>query len=336
MLPDVVGGRVTPEFLKTDLSLIAAKAGVEFIKGEIRDMYPDRKVFDVTGRDISYEYAVLATGSETNFYDKNDLKNKCLKLDDVDDAVSIKESILRVSKNTDKSNILIIGGGYTGIEIATNIAFLFKRERRKCGIYIVETSDEILKMIPEWMRTEIKNELKDLGIQVICGDNLDKYDNETAVLGSGKTFDDAVTIWAAGVKTPGFLSGTGFKTERSRISVDERLCPAGIPCDGVFIAGDTASFTNKHFSVPLRMAVMFSMGQGKIAADNIINDIKGKPYVKYTPVDLGYLIPMAHGKAPGIVAGVKIHGVTGYYLHYIMCLFRSEQGNKTGVFRDIF
>ncbi len=83
------------------------------------------------------------------------------------------------------------------------------------------------------------------------------------------------------------------------------------------------------------MAVMFSMGQGKVAASNIMNSILKKPLIKYHPVDLGYLVPLAHGKAPGVVFGRRINGFPGYIMHYLMCVYRSYWKNMGGIIKDL-
>ena len=76
------------------------------------------------------------------------------------------------------------------------------------------------------------------------------------------------------------------------------------------------------------MAVMFSLGQGKLAAKNILNSLKGKKLEKYKAVDLGYLIPVATGKAAGIIMGRRVNAKVGYFLHYLMCFYRAEWTNK--------
>jgi NADH dehydrogenase FAD-containing subunit len=77
---------------------------------------------------------------------------------------------------------------------------------------------------------------------------------------------------------------------------------------------------------------MFAIGQGKMAARNIINNLQNKQESAYRPVDLGYLVPLTYKKAPGIVIGAPVGPKLGYFLHYYMCFYRSEPEKKRKAF----
>ena len=335
MLPDIIGGWMEPKILRRDLSSLVKKERAEYVKSEIKSIDPGNKVIKTDGGDIIYEYAVLATGSKTDFYGNSFLQRSCLKLDNVDDAVSVRETILQKACAADEINILVAGGGYTGIEIATNINFALNKEGIKHKIFIVEKNKDILMMVPDWIRSEIKRELEKLGIKVRCGEALKEYDGEAATLESGRRITNALCIWAAGVKTSDFVKEMKVPTQRTRVVVDKELRPRSGIFSDIFVAGDNSFFEGGTAGKALRMAVMFSMGQGKTAADNIARSIIKKPLIQYSPVDLGYLVPVANGKAPGIIMGSRIHGLLGYLMHYFMCAFRSEWRNKAGVLKRL-
>jgi NADH dehydrogenase len=335
MLPDVIGGWMTPELLRCGLADLAKRSGADFLNEKIQKLDPGNRIIKTDRREIDYEYAVLATGSETDFYGSTDLAGSCLKLDNVDDAIAIKNTILAKAESSPETNVFIIGGGYTGVEIATNADLLLKEGKYKYRICIVEKSDEILMMIPRWMRVSVKRELAKLGIEVTCGDSIKEYDGSEAVFGSDKRIGNAVCIWAAGVRTPRFMADPEFTKKRTRVVVDEDLSPRNAPYKNIFMAGDNACFTDGNSGKDLRMAVMFSMGEGKTAADNIAYNVRGKHLVGYAPVDLGYLVPMAHRKAPGMVLGIRVGGVLGYIMHYFMCAYRSVWRNKTGILKEL-
>jgi len=122
---------------------------------------------------------------------------------------------------------------------------------------------------------------------------------------------------------------------RGRIKVDEKLNIYGGKFTNLYLAGDCCSFIDSKTGAPLRMAVMFSLGQAKIAAQNIINFIKGEPLANYKPVDLGYVIPLAYCKAPGLVLGHNVGSRTGYLLHYCLCIYRSRISEQFKIIRDL-
>jgi len=152
---------------------------------------------------------------------------------------------------------------------------------------------------------------------------------------NGRRIDNAIGLWSAGVRTPGFIEGLDFPKERTKVTVDEYLMPGTGKGKGVFIAGDSASFRVRPGMTPLRMSVVFALSQGRHAAINVVRSILGKRSIPYRPVDPGYLIPVATGKAPGTVLGVNVGGRIGYFLHYFMCVYRSEPSNRGGIINDL-
>ncbi len=334
VLPDIIGGWLEPKNAIINLKEFSLKYGADFIKGQVKKIdFSAKKVF-LGGNSIDYEYLALCSGAETNFFNNQGARASCLKLDTVGDALRINEKILEKAKNKKKVNIVIIGAGYTGIEIATNINYLL-RNKANYKIYLLERSSDILGMVPDWMRREVKRELEVLGIEIICSDSLKEHRRETIFLESGKNIDDAICIWSAGVKAASFVESMDVEKERTRIKVKDNLKIENEGYQDVFVAGDAASFYDQKSKNNLRMAIMFAIGQGKIVARNILNSISGKPFQKYNPVDLGYIIPMAHGKAPGFVLSRRVHGRLGYFMHYFMCVYRSNRQNKIGIMKDL-
>ncbi len=335
MLPDVTGGWLDPEGLRSDLKKACNSQRCEFIKDEVTGIDIARRKITFSNSSLDYEYLLISSGSETNFFSSSNERPGVYKLDNVDDAIKIRKALLKRVEEAPPVNIVIVGGGYTGIEIATNINYLLGRRGANHRIFILERANDILTMVPGWIRDEVRKELMKLNIEIISGDSLKEYDGETVFLESGEKKEHAFCIWAAGVKTPSFVDKIEAEKERTRIKVTEELWMKNAQDKNVFVAGDASAFFDERAKNFLRMAVMFSIGQGKVAAANIGNTVLKKPLIKYRPIDLGYLIPMAHGKAPGVVMARRIHGSLGYLMHYFMCIYRSETINKMRVVRDL-
>jgi NADH dehydrogenase len=336
MLPDLIGGWMDPSRLRGSNSELAAQYGCSFIKGRIEALNPGKKTVSIGAEEINYEYLIIATGSCTNFFNNQPIQDACRKVDTIDDALRIKEELLALASKVPEVSVVVIGGGYTGIESATNILWLFRGiKTAHCHVTMVEKGPDILMAVPEWMRKETRKELEKLGVDMICEDSLKSYDGGTVALESGRSIKADICLWTAGVKLSPYLDGFKADKERTRIKAATTLKIKEPEYDGIFIAGDTASFQDKDAAQAIRMAVMFSMGQGKAAAENIVRSIQNKRLVEYKVLDLGYLIPMAHGKAPGIVLGMRVHGLLGYLLHYSMCIYRSECKNWFGIIKDL-
>ncbi len=332
MLPDVIGGWMRPENLSAGLKKISDRHSCEFINDEAANIDFEKRELKLSAATLSYEFLIICSGSETNFFGDEKARANCFKLDNVADAVRIRENILNRSR-LGNINVVIVGGGYTGVEIATNVRRLLGKGGPGHKIHILERAGDILMMVPEWIRKEVGRELKNLDIEINCNDSLKEYDGEKVLLESGRSIENAFCIWAAGVKTSSFIDKADVAKERTRIRVEGDLGIARKD-KNVFVAGDAGYFFDDRQKQALRMAVMFSMGQGKTAAVNVINNISKRPLCKYKAVDLGYLVPMAHGVAPGIALGRSVRGRLGYLMHYSMCVYLSERENKPGIIKD--
>jgi NADH:ubiquinone reductase (H+-translocating) len=332
MLPDLIAGWLEPEAISLNLEKFSKIKGINFVCDSVKRIDLEKKKVAIKDREISYHYLVIAAGSKTNFFGNTELSLNCLKLDCADDALLIKKSLLEKSKNK-KLNLVVIGGGYTGLEIATNAHFLLSQKKRNFSLTVVEKSSDILKMVSPRITEEAKQELKRLGIKIVTNDSLINYKQNTVHLESGRKIPDSVCIWSAGTRSPDFIQDLDVKKEKGRVVVDQELISRDRKDKNVFVIGDSAVFFDKSNTV-LRMAIMFAIGQGKTAAENVINDIQDKPFTNYRPIDLGYLIPLTYKKAPGVVMGTCVGPRLGYFLHYYMCFSRSELNKKKKIFNS--
>jgi len=321
MLPDIIGRGIHPEFLAFKLDDYCMKVGIKFIKDEIVKVDLENNIISSRENSYPYDYLIVSSGSETNFYGNEAARKYSFKLDSTADAEAILNKL-------DQFNIfLIVGGGYTGIEIATNLRRYFSSRKNNKRIVIIERAPSILGPLPEWMKQYVNNNLKNLKIGVLTNVTLEKIEADGVALSNKDEFNKAMLIWAAGVKTSDFVFDLNKeKTPQGRLKVDEFLRIT----KNCFVVGDANTFSYKE--KPLRMAVQFSIFQGDLAAINIIKSIKGLKLVAYKPIDLGYVIPMANNVSCGIILGINFHGLIATVLHYFMCIYRSQGfKNRLGI-----
>jgi len=313
LLPDVIGRGVESKYLCYPIKDLSLKYDFYHINGQVLELFPDENKAAYSYGMLYYDYLLLAGGSETAFYSKENLKESAFRLDNVEDAEKIKAAV----GAGEYSSYVVAGGGYTGIEIATNIRLLLKKTGNAGRVVVVEKAEKILGQLPEWMKKYAGRNLSKMGIEVITDASVEDFTGSTVTLSDSSVFKEAMLIWSAGVKTPEFVQKLNVaKGKQGRIMVDEHLRFA----EGAFAAGDTAEFrTNKG---PIRMAVQFSLAEGRLAARNIIRAIEGRPLLKYRPVDLGFILPMANNSSCGTVLGLDVTGPIATFLHYLMCLYR--------------
>ncbi|MDD5155971.1 MAG: FAD-dependent oxidoreductase [Candidatus Omnitrophica bacterium] len=327
-LPDVIGRDIRPGYLSYPIKILSRKLKFNFIEEQATAVDLRNNTVSTARQTLKYDYLVIASGTETNFYGNNEIRQNAYKLDDTKDAGLILDAL----QNKNFDHYIISGAGYTGIEIAVGLrAYLRKRLLDK-PVLIVEKGNSLLGPLPEWIKEYTLDNLRRLDVRVLVNSAVAKVEPEKITLSSQDTFANAMLIWTAGVKTPDFVRNLNVdKTPQGRLKVDEYLRVN----DNCFAAGDSAYFAYK--GAALRMAVQFAIMQGISISRNILRLQRGMWLHKYRPYDLGYIIPMANNKSCGRVLGINVKGVLPTFLHYAMVVYRSYGfRNKFGIIFGLF
>ncbi|MBU4304614.1 MAG: FAD-dependent oxidoreductase [Candidatus Omnitrophica bacterium] len=311
-LPDIIGRDIAPEALEYPLAAAAERGGFDFTRAEVDSVDLKGKKIICREKDMAYDYLVIGSGSETNFYGNKQIETDAFRLDNTQDSRAITAAL-----EQDKyERFVICGGGYTGVEIATQVRMFFARRRRKKRIVIVERSPFLLGAVPERLRGYVLDNLKRLNIDIFSGNSVAAALDGAITLEDGTVFKKAMLIWCAGVKTASFIERVDAEKDRQgRIKVDAFLRFS----ENCFAVGDAAAFSYKQGA--LRMAVQFALAQGKAAAINIRRLHDKKALQGYVPCDLGYIIPMANNRSCGVALGLEISGRIPTLLHYAMCVY---------------
>lgn len=317
ILPDVAGGRIGKNHASMERAQVLEKLGVNFSQDEVVKIDADKKeIFLKSGYVLTYEFLVLAPGSVTDFFNNADIQRHALKLDTSDDAQMIKNVVTTYPTK----NILVVGGGYTGVEIASQLACLLKRKKvKKYSLSIIEKGEDILSSLPDWMKDYCRINLCSLKVHVHTDCSLKEVNERNVKLSNGLEFSNTLLIWTAGLRAPAFVRELKFdKDNQGRLFVGADLSFH----KDAFAIGDAACY--KYKDKPLRMSVQFSIAQARVAATNIIRLIEKKEkLVSYKPLDLGFLVPLANRKACGKILFFRIWGIAGWLCHYVMCIYRS-------------
>lgn len=327
LLPDVMGRAISSEYLTHQIEPFCKKRGCAFLHAGVDAVDLEHKRVSTSSAALNYDYLIIASGSETNFYGNALIHERAYPLDNAKDAERIKEDLERKPFDV----ILIAGAGYTGIEVATNMRLYLNKKSQKKKIIIVERAPSILGPLPEWMKDYVFDNLKSMDVEVLCNTTVERIDESGVKLSGREVLGNAMLIWSAGVRTADFLQRLSIqKNPQGRAVVDPYLRLK----ENCFVTGD-ASWYN-YGGQYLRMAVQFSIMEGRTAASNIIRHIRGQALKAFRPFDFGYIIPMANNRSCGIVLGIALKGRLPTALHYLMCMYRSYSfRNKVGILKDV-
>jgi NADH:ubiquinone reductase (H+-translocating) len=216
-----------------------------------------RSVSIMDGRHVPYDYLILATGARHAYFGHDEWELFAPGLKRIDDATEIRRRILlafeRAESETDPNerrrlmNLVIVGGGPTGVELAGAVAELARRalakdfrniDPRVTRIILVEAGPRLLPSFPEDLSHDALRRLEQLGVEVRLGAPVTAIDSSGVTVGPAH-IEARTVIWAAGVAASPAGRWIEAKCDRvGRIEVDPDLSVPGHP--EIFAIGDTA------------------------------------------------------------------------------------------------
>ena len=238
--------------------IVGAYRNVTVLLGEIVGVdVGARTVSIMGGRHVPYDYLILATGARHAYFGHDEWELFAPGLKRIEDATEIRRRILlafeRAESEVDADerrrlmNLVIVGGGPTGVELAGAIAELARRalakdfrniDPRVTRIFLVEAGQRLLPSFPEDLSNDATRRLERLGVEVRLGAPVTAIDSSGVTIGMGR-IDSRTVIWAAGVAASPAGNWIGAKCDRvGRIEVDRDLSVPGHP--EIFAIGDTA------------------------------------------------------------------------------------------------
>jgi len=331
-LPDIAGERIEPEFAIGRYDKTVPN-GVKVVKSHVEKVDFNAKKIYLETETIGYDYLVFAPGSVANFFNNTpEFIANSHKLDCLEDSLKVREAFNHEIATFSETNVVISGGGFTGLELATNLYHRAKEANKKINIHMIELCDRILPMLGEKRSKYVTDKMKKLGIEFITSESVANYENRVVTLKSGKVIENAFFCWCSGVKMGVQTVGNHKALGDGRILVNEYM---QIPeHTDVYVVGDAAAVEDKKSSTAerkmyLRRAVNFAYMQGKASGKNILATLKGKSLKPYKMVDLGWVIPL-YTTSIGEAFGKKLQGRKGIAMHYMIC------GVKNYSFKNLY
>jgi NADH:ubiquinone reductase (H+-translocating) len=266
------------------------KENIRFYNGSLIKIVPSENKIETDNGILAYDYLVLAMGTETNYFGMQNVKEHATPMKTIDDAINLRNRLLlniekatRTSNEAERkslSNIVIAGGGPTGVELAGMLAEMAKQilgkdypemEKEWGSIYLVDSSKSLLSPMSVSSQREAFNTLRKLGVQIQLDVSVKDYTDGSVVLSSGEIISTSVLIWTSGViarEAPG-LPAESIGSRR-RISVNEHNKVKGT--DNIFAIGDISLLTtDKNYPNGHPQLAQVAIQQGKLLAQNFKN-----------------------------------------------------------------
>jgi len=316
---------------------------------DVTAVTPETKTVHTDIEDLHYDYLVMAQGATTNYYNNNHLQKHAYSMKSVSEALLLRNSLLqnyelalnamnREQRNS-LLNVVIVGGGPTGVELAGAIAEMKKKvlpkdyaelNFRHMNIYLLEAAPGLLNGMHAKSGVTVLKYLNNLGVKVQTDTAVKDYDGETVTLSNGKTISSRILIWAAGVKgisIPGIP--VNAVAANNRLFVDEYNKVKGL--QGVYAIGDIALMQHGEYEKGHPQVAQVAIQQAALLARNLEKAESGKLQIPFVYNDKGSMATVGRNLAVAEIGKLKLKGFFAWLI-WMMVHLMSIIGIKNRLF----
>lgn len=323
----------------------AAVQGIKFRRGLVTSVDTDsRSVSLADGDTLTYDALVFAVGSTGASFGVPGVVEHALQMKTIQEAREIRRRILQTYEDVEAGhapesalNVVVVGGGPTGVELAGAIAELQRSLDREypehafhATVTLVEAGPRVLTSFTAKSSEHAQKELAELGVKVRVDAAVDRIEAKGVHLKNGETLIAGTVVWAAGVSGFDQWLPLGEHDRMNRLKVDPHLRLA----NGIWVAGDCAHFAKGEGALPMVASVAMQMG--KHIARQIIATRAGKPLVPFKYTDKGQMATIGRRRAVvELPNGFRLHGTLAWLTWLALHVFYLAGGrNRVSVIAD--
>jgi len=288
---------------------------------------------------LFYDALVIATGVDSNYFGNEEIAQKTLPMKSVSEALYLRNCILKdyeqalVTTDYEERqgliDIVIVGGGPTGVEVAGALAEMKKYilpkdypelNNEEVDIYVVQGADCLLKGMSENASQGAKKFLEGLGVKVMLDTRVTGYDGTFVTMHDGSKIRSKKVIWAAGVKGVK-IQGLQDKNynRSSRLLVNEQCKLHG--SHNIFAIGDTAAMQTEEMPYGHPQLAQVALQQGKYLSKNILQILDTATEKKFKYKDLGSMATIGRNRAVVDLPRYKFKGFFAWIVWLFVHLF---------------
>jgi NADH dehydrogenase len=280
---------------------------------------------------LTYDHLVLACGSIVNLNLMPGLAAYAYPLKTLGDAIYLSNDLIarleQAAVETDPVrrkrllNAVVIGGGFSGVEVAGAMGELMREARRyyptlrgvQSHITLLQRNDRLL---PELQASSLSkfacDKLRQAGVDVRLNTGAQEITAAGVRLKSGELLEAATVVSTVGTSPNPLIQGLGLPLEHGRLVTGPDMRVTG--ATNVWAVGDCAIIPNTFDKRPSPPTAQFAMGQAKQLAVNLVRAFKGQPTRPFSFKALGMLASLGNRKAVAEILGIRLSGFIAWVL----------------------
>jgi NADH dehydrogenase len=300
--------------------------------------------------DISYDYLVIATGSNTNFFGNEQLETCTMPMKNLPEALNLRGLTLQhlekaiITKDKDEKDALmtfvVVGGGPTGVELAGALGemrhLILEKDyhglsKHDMKVYLVEGKDRLLAAMSDGASKKAKQFLAANDVMIYNSVHVESYDGLILKIDDGMVLKTRNVFWAAGVmgEVPEGMEKATI-VRGARIQTDEINRVKGY--DNVFAIGDVSAIVSDEYPNGHPGVAPAAIQQGAWLAKNLVHLINNQPTEPFKYRDKGTLATIGRNKAVADLGKLHFQGFFAWVLWgFVHILSLAGFSNKSSV-----
>lgn len=308
-----------------ELAPLLRDTAVRYVQGRVARVDPlGRAVRLDGGATLAYDRLLIALGAETAYGDVPGAREQTLPLRSYEHALRIRAHVraqfaaaARTADPREQRTLMttaIVGGGYTGCQLAGELAAWLDElceqsgaPRAEARIALLDRSPLLLKQFGVWATRDAERVLDDMGVSVYLSTAVEGVEPGLLRVAGGRVLRAGTIVWAGGIQGPPLLRESGLPVDAAgRVLVDRYLRVQDQAL--IFAAGDCAAVPDSASGATVPATASYATRQGAHLAEAMLAEIAGLPPRSYEPLKLGELVSLGPSYAVGSPLGVPLTG----------------------------
>jgi NADH:quinone reductase (non-electrogenic) len=279
---------------------------------------------------FSYDRLILSLGSITNFYNLPGLAQRALTMKSLGDAVGLRNRLIAHLEEADTDcardhrepllTFVVAGGGFAGVETIAAVNDFLRQvlplyrslNERMLRLILVHAGAAILPELGPGLGRYAQKKLAERGIEIILNNRVAAASEDCVTLTDGMKIRSSTIIWTAGTTPNPILGDLPCTKNHGRVVVNDYLQLPDWP--RVWAIGDCAVLLDRHTGSPYPPTAQHALRQGRVAAQNVVAAIRGRPGKKFSFRTLGQLAAIGRRAGVADILGIRFSGFIAWWL----------------------
>lgn len=300
-------------------------------KAEVKSVDPTGNKLLTSAGDVDYDFLILAFGATNSYFGSKEMEEHAKGMKTIAEVLDLRNSLLMnfegaVVAQTEEErlrhmNIVIIGGGPSGVEFAGALAEMnnyiipkdfpeFKDAR--ASIYLIEASDRLLNVMSPKSSAKAREFLENRGVHVMTQTKAIGCDDKSVTTSEG-VIDTSMIIWTAGIKG-NRIEGLAPESysKNGRLIVDRFNKVKGY--GNIYALGDLAFMTEEKYPNGHPQVAQVAIQQARLLSENLIRLLRNSPQKKFNYKDMGTMATIGKNLAVVELPYMHFHGVFAWFV----------------------